>query len=64
MRNFRRVALRLASASVIRSPVYSAIFRLPLKCVTAKHPLPSMADFLIDKPGASFSLIILRAPNV
>jgi hypothetical protein len=26
--------------------------------VTAKHPLPSMADFLIDKPGASFSLII------
>lgn len=57
MRNLLRPALRLASAFVIFSPVYSAIFRRRLKCAAEKQPLPSIADFLIDRPRASVNLI-------
>src|SRR5436190_20561831 len=55
MRKCRRPrALRLASRSEIRSPVYSPIFRARENGIVAKHPLPLMRDFSIDRPGASF----------
>jgi hypothetical protein len=57
MRSLRRVALRLASAFLIFSPVYSDIFLPPLKWATEKQPRPSIFDSLMDKPGASLSLI-------
>src|SRR5882762_7443828 len=59
MRNLRRPARRLASALLIFSPVYSAIFRQPLKWATAKQPLPTIEDFLIARPGASVNFILL-----
>lgn len=58
MRSFRRSDRRFASAFVIRSPEYSAIFRARLKATTEKHPLPSIGDLLIAKPGASLSFIV------
>ena len=58
MRSFRRSDRRFASAFVIRSPVYSAILRARLKETTEKHPLPSIGDFLIARPGASLSFIL------
>jgi hypothetical protein len=59
MRNLRRLALRLASALLIFSPVYSAIFRLRLKGATEKQPLPSIGDFFTAKPGASASVMFV-----
>ncbi len=41
----------------MRSPVYSAIFLRAAKWVSEKQPLPSIGDFWIDNPGASFSFI-------
>lgn len=57
MRNLRRLDLRFASALVIFSPVYSAIFRPLRNRVVEKQPFPSIDDFLIDNPGASVSFI-------
>lgn len=61
MRNLRRLALLLASAFVILLPAYSAIFRPRLKWASEKQPLPSIGDLLIDKPGASVSVIRKQA---
>lgn len=57
MRNLSRPALRFASALLIFSPAYCAIFRPRLNVADEKQPLPSIDDFLIVKPGASFSFI-------
>ena len=57
MRNLRRPALRLASAFVIFSPVYSAIFLPALKWASEKQPWPSIGDFPMVKPAASLSFI-------
>ena len=57
IRNLRRPARRFASLVLIRSPVYSAIFRPRLKFAVEKHPRPSMAESRIANPGASLSFI-------
>src|SRR5947209_3281580 len=58
IRNTRRFCpRRVASASGISSPVYSAIFFLLGKRNVAKQPLPLIGDFLIARPGANLSCI-------
>ncbi len=55
MRCLRRVLMRRStSRSEMSSPVYSAIFRPFGKNRVAKQPFPSMGDFRMARPGASF----------
>jgi hypothetical protein len=46
----------MASRWLILSPVYSAMNSSFAKRLVAKHPNPSMGEFMIANPRASFSL--------